>query len=387
MSVTAPQGFVASGTRAGIKESGDRDLALVATGDGRPVSAAGVFTSNLMTAPPVTISRGHLAASGGRTAAVILNSGNANAATGQPGCDDAEAMCAATAAELGCDPHHVLVCSTGLIGIPLPIDAIVSAVPALVSARSNDGSTDAAEAIRTTDTVRKESLVEAGGFSVGGMAKGAAMLSPDMATMLAVLTTDAVATPADLARALAHGVADSFNALSVDGAQSTNDTVLLLASGRRDRAVPAALDHAVAAACADLAEQMVRDAEGATKIVRVTVTGADSDADAARAVRKVVDSVLVKCSWYGEDPYWGRIASELGSSGAAFDQRLLSMTYGGVIVAERGVAAPHDQHAVRHHMKGPALEIVADLGIGSGRATMLTNDITHAYVDENMGTS
>jgi glutamate N-acetyltransferase/amino-acid N-acetyltransferase len=387
VSVTAPDGFVASGSSAGVKESGDRDLALVATDDSRPVPAAGVFTSNLMTAPPVTISRGHLAASGGHAAAILLNSGNANAATGQPGCDDAESMCATTAAELGCDPHHVLVCSTGLIGIPLPIDTIISAVPALVAARSVDGATDAAEAIRTTDTVRKETVVEGPGFVIGGMAKGAAMLSPDMATMLAVLTTDADVGPLDLGRALAHGVADSFNALSVDGAQSTNDTVLLLASGRRGAVDSGALQSAVAAACADLAEQMVRDAEGATKVVRVTVTGADSDAEAGRAVRKVVDSLLVKCSWYGEDPYWGRIASELGSAGVAFDQRLLSMSYGGVTVARRGVNADHDEQLVREHMGGSDIDIVADLGIGAGRATMLTNDITHAYVDENMGTS
>jgi glutamate N-acetyltransferase/amino-acid N-acetyltransferase len=281
----------------------------------------------------------------------------------------------------------VLVCSTGLIGIPLPIDVITAAIPGLVAARAVGGAADAAEAIRTTDTVRKETLVEGHGFTVGGMAKGAAMLCPNMATMLAVLTTDAVADAESLSEALRLGVADSFNALSVDGAQSTNDTVLLLASGRGATPDRHALRDAVGAACADLAEQMVRDAEGATKVVRFTVTGADSDDEAARAVRQVGNSLLVKCSWYGEDPYWGRIASELGSAGVAFDPRLVSLSYGGVEVARRGVAVEHDSSAVREHMRGSTLDIRADLGIGAGRATILTNDITHAYIDENMGTS
>jgi glutamate N-acetyltransferase/amino-acid N-acetyltransferase len=219
------------------------------------------------------------------------------------------------------------------------------------------------------------------------MAKGAAMLCPDMATMLAVLTTDAVVDAESLGEALRLGVADSFNALTVDGAQSTNDTVLLLASGRRATPDRHALCDAVAAACADLAEQMVRDAEGATKVVRFTVTGADSDDEATRAVRQVGNSLLVKCSWYGEDPYWGRIASELGSAGVSFDPRLVSISYGGVEVARRGVAVDHDASAVREHMRASTLDIRADLGIGAGRATILTNDITHAYIDENMGTS
>jgi glutamate N-acetyltransferase/amino-acid N-acetyltransferase len=208
-----------------------------------------------------------------------------------------------------------------------------------------------------------------------------------MATLLGVHPTDAAVAPADLHAALTHGVADSYNALSVDGAQSTHDTVLLLASGRAGPAAPDELARCVAVACEDLAHQMVRDAEGATKVVRVTVTGADSDDDAQRAVRQIADSMLCKCSWYGEDPYWGRIASELGSAGVAFDQRLLSMSYGGVTVARRGVNADHDEQVVREHMGGSDIDIVADLGIGAGRATMLTNDITHAYVDENMGTS
>jgi glutamate N-acetyltransferase/amino-acid N-acetyltransferase len=387
VSVTAPAGFVAAGVHAGVKDTDALDLSLVATADGRAVAAAGVFTSNLMTAAPVTVSQAHLRASGGQTAAVILNSGNANAATGEPGCADAETMCDLTAAELGCDKHQVLVCSTGLIGIALPIDRISAAIPGLVGGRSVEGAVAAAEAIRTTDTHRKEVTVQGDGFVVGGMAKGAAMLAPDMATMLAVLTTDAAAEPAVLTKLLRAGVAGSFNTLSIDGCTSTNDTVLLLASGRRGAVAEDALAHAVTVACEDLAGQMAGDAEGATKVVRVVVTGAHSDDEARVAARKVAESQLVKCSWYGEDPYWGRIASELGTAGVAFDQRLVCISYGGVAVCEQGVEVDHDRDAVRAHMAGRHLEVTCDLGLSAGRGAVLTNDLTHAYLDENMGTS
>jgi glutamate N-acetyltransferase/amino-acid N-acetyltransferase len=387
MSITSAEGFVAGGAAAGIKPDDQLDLSLVATDDGRPVAAAGVFTSNLMTAAPVTVSQAHLRASAGHAAGVIINAGNANAATGEAGCSDAETMCDLVAAELGCDRHHVLVCSTGLIGIPLPMPLITSAIPALARSTSRAGATDAAEAIRTTDTHRKEVVVRGEGFVVGGMAKGAAMLAPNMATMLAVLTTDAAAEPAQLQAALRAGVRESFNVLTVDGCTSTNDTVLLLASGRRGPVDQRDLALAVAAACDDLASQMAGDAEGATKVVRLTVTGAHSDDEAARAARKVAESQLVKCSWYGKDPYWGRIASELGSAGVGFDQRLLSISYGGVTVCRDGVAVDHDAPAVTEHMEQRHLEIACNLGLGSGRASVLTNDLTHAYVDENMGTS
>jgi glutamate N-acetyltransferase / amino-acid N-acetyltransferase len=387
MSVTAATGFVAAGMAAGVKSDGQLDLAMVATADGRPVPAAGVYTSNLMTAAPVTITQGHLRASNGRAAAVILNSGNANAATGERGCADAESMCDAVAAELGCDPHHVLVCSTGLIGIPLPIASIVSSVPTLVASRSVDGAGLAADAILTTDTTRKEVVVRRGSFTVGGMAKGAAMLSPDMATMLAVLTTDAAAEPHELKAALVAGVASSFNLLDVDGCQSTNDTVLLLSSGQAGRVDAGELNSAVAEACLSLAEQMAGDAEGATKVVRLVVTGAHNDEQALVGARQIARSQLTKCSWYGADPYWGRVASDLGSAGIAFDQRLLSVAYGGVEVCHGGVAVGHDEETVATHMAGRFLEISADLGLGAGRASILTNDLTHAYVDENMGTS
>lgn len=387
--VTAPAGFVAGGVACGVKESGDPDLAVVATASGQAVAAAGVFTSNLMTAAPVQVSRANLAATGGRAAAVVLNSGNANAATGAPGRADAGVMAADVAAALGCSEDEVLVCSTGLIGIPLPMTAIRAGIPDVVAslASSPEGGAAAAEALRTTDTHRKEAVARAGAATVGGMAKGAAMLAPSMATMLAVLTTDAEADPEVLQRVLSVGVASSFNSLLTDGCTSTNDTVLLLASGEAGPVDEGALAAAVAAVCTSLAEQMADDAEGATKVVRLTVRGAVSDAEARVGAERIARSLLCKCSWYGRDPYWGRLASELGSAGIGFDQERVSVAYGGVVVAAEGVTIAHDADAVAAHMDGRHLEITCDLGLGPGAATVLTNDLTHAYVDENMGTS
>jgi glutamate N-acetyltransferase/amino-acid N-acetyltransferase len=389
MSVTAPQGFVAAGVAAGIKASGDPDLSLVATADGRPVPAAAVFTDNKMTAAPVLTSRSHLERTGGRAAAVILNSGNANAATGGPGRADAQAMCATTAAGLGCDPHEVLVCSTGLIGIPLPIDVILAGIPHAVAARSSDGGGAAAEAIRTTDTHRKETLVAVGDTPavVGGMAKGAAMLAPNMATMLAVLTTDAEADPAELQTILRDAVSTSFNVLMTDACRSTNDTVIILANGAAGPVPHHDLAEAVGRACADLALQMAGDAEGATKVVKLTVSGAASEADAEAGARQIARSALCKCSWFGQDPYWGRLASELGSAGIGFDQERVAVAYGGVTVAQGGVTVAHDQAAVATHMAQRHLVIGCDLGLGDGTFTVLTNDLTHEYIDENTGGS
>ncbi|MCU1373729.1 MAG: argJ [Actinomycetia bacterium] len=389
MSVTAAKGFVAAGVAAGIKASGDTDLSLVATADGRPVAAAATFTDNKMTAAPVLTSAEHLTRTSGRAAAVILNSGNANAATGAPGRAHAQAMCASTAEAIGCEAHEVLVCSTGLIGIPLPIDVILAGIPNAAAATSADGGGDAAQAILTTDTHRKEALVRVGGTGavVGGMAKGAAMLSPNMATMLAVLTTDAAAEPHELKQILQAAVSTSFNVLMTDACRSTNDTVILLASGAAGSVPHADLAAAVGQACADLALQMAGDAEGATKVVKLIVSGAASDADAEAGARQIARSALCKCSWYGEDPYWGRLASEVGSAGIAFDQEQVSASYGGTKVAEGGVSIPHDEAAVAAHMAQRHLVIDVDLGLGDGTFTVLTNDLTHAYIDENTGGS
>ncbi len=387
MSVTEPKGFRAAGIACGIKPSGAPDLSLVATDDAKPVSAAAVFTSNKATAAPVQVSRTHLESSGGRACAVVLNSGNANAATGESGRRDAERMCDLAAEHLGCRADAVLVCSTGLIGIPLPMDPIESGMARLVSSLREDGGANAAQAIMTTDTVRKETLVRGDGFTVGGMAKGAAMLAPNMATMLAVLTTDAEASPEQLQAALRAGVADSFNAMSVDGCQSTNDTVIILASGRAGAVDDASLVAAIADACQDLARQMCGDAEGATKTVEVRVVGAASDDEARAAARQVAESQLCKCSWYGQDPYWGRVVAELGVAGVAFDPDLVSVAYGDITVCRRGIAAMHDATVLQDIISARHLVLTADLGIGSGEGVIWTNDLTHAYIDENMGTS
>jgi len=385
VSVTEVPGFIAAGVACGIKPSGKPDLAVVSTADGAAVSAAGVFTSNKMTAAPVLVCREHLAATGGNAAAVVLNSGNANAATGAQGMADARQMCRQTAAALGLAPEEVLVCSTGLIGYALPMDAVSSGITAAAQALTPQGGPQAAEAIMTTDTVPKQVLVAGDGFTVGGIAKGAAMLEPNMATMLAVLVTDAAVDPGALTEALRAGVSGTFNTLTVDGAESTNDTVLTLASGKAGPVDPGALIKAIAAACESLALQMADDAEGATKTVFLRVTGAASDTEAAKAARDTANCQLVKCSWYGQDPYWGRIASEMGAAGVAFDHTKLTIAYGPHVVYQHGEPAHPPELA--EYMTGRRLDLHVDLGMGGGSARIITTDLTHAYIDENMGTS
>ena len=394
MSVTAPQGFVAGAAACGLKESGNPDLSLVATADGRPVAAAATFTTNKASAAPVNVSRRHLKATSGRAAAVVLNSGNANAATGAAGDDHAERMCALVAAGLDCQPIDVLVCSTGLIGIPLPIDKVAAGIPGLLQARAPGEAAGqaAADAIMTTDTRSKQVVVPGRGFTVGGMAKGAAMLAPNMATMLAVLTTDAIVEPATLRRSLRDAVSRSFNHLTVDGCTSTNDAVMVLASGRSPSApapTESELTDALWEACADLAGQMAADAEGATKVVRVRVVGAADHEQAAAGARKIAQSQLVKCSFYGQDPYWGRVVSELGSAGIAFELDRVQIRYGGITVCRGGVGAgdPADAVALKAVMAAETVELVADLGLGAGEAAMITCDLGHGYIDENMTTS
>jgi glutamate N-acetyltransferase/amino-acid N-acetyltransferase len=385
MSVTEPAGFVAGGLACGIKQSGAPDLAIIATDDHASAVAAGVFTTNLAQAAPVQISKHHLA--DGRAAAVVLNSGNANAATGEAGRRDARRMTELTADGLGIAPDDVLVCSTGLIGIPLPMDALEAGLPKLAAQLSATGGTDAARAIMTTDTVPKEAVAHAGRATVGGMAKGAAMLSPAMATMLAVLTTDAEAEPRDLQRALATAVAATFDCLSVDGCRSTNDTVIVLANGRAGAPGTRALTDALTDVCGSLAEQMARDAEGATKFVRVRVIGAWSDADARLAARAVANSQLVQCSLNGGDPYWGRVLSELGASGAYLDPERVDISYGDVTVARAGIACDHDAAALARVMQAHDIEVTCDLRLAHGTAEVLTTDLSHAYIDENCRTS
>jgi glutamate N-acetyltransferase/amino-acid N-acetyltransferase len=389
VSVTAPKGFVAAGGSAGIKANDALDVAVVATADGQAVPCAGVFTSNLATAAPVQVSRTHLAATKGRAAGVVLTSGNANAATGAPGRAAAERVCAAVAGGIGASSEQILICQTGLIGIPFPIETVEPSLAAIVHARAEgkEAGAAAARAIMTTDTVPKEVVVAGPGFTVGGMAKGAAMLAPNMATMLALCTTDAAVDAPTLQKALQEAVAASFNTITVDGATSTNDTVLVMASGHGEAPTPHALTEALTEACIALAEQMVADAEGATKVAHVTVRGAASDQAAHVAARKVADSMLVQCSLFGEDPYWGRIVSELGSAGTPFDIDRVAVAYGGTVVCAAGIAVPHDEAAVAAHMAGRHVQIDCDLGLGAGKAVVLGTDLGYGYIDENRTTS
>jgi glutamate N-acetyltransferase/amino-acid N-acetyltransferase len=386
MSVTAAEGFVASGCHAGVKRR-RYDMAMVATEDGKPVAAAAVFTQNKFFAPPVAASRERLAANGGRAAAIVINSGNANAGTGAPGRADAEAMCGATAEALGIDSGDVLVCSTGIIGTPLPMDKIMPAVPKLAKKLSVDGGHDAAKGILTTDHKEKEALVRGSTFTLGGMAKGCGMIAPNMATMLAFLTTDAEVTAAEMTGILRDAADRTFNTLNVDGATSTNDTVILLASARRGRPDMAEFADAVHKVCEDLTFQMARDAEGMTKMVALSVTGAASDEEARIAAKNIAENNLVKCSWYGGDPYWGRLLAAAGSAGVAFEAEKTSVAYGGIVVSRAGTNANHDGEAVRAHMAGERIEIEVALGLGSGRAQAIGIDLGPGYIKENSRTS
>ncbi|MGH9044151.1 MAG: bifunctional glutamate N-acetyltransferase/amino-acid acetyltransferase ArgJ [Acidimicrobiales bacterium] len=389
MSVTHPEGFVAASGSAGIKGDGSADVSVVATDDGRPVRAAGVFTSNLAPAASVRISRAHLGASGGRAAAVIATSGNANAATGAAGMDAANELCGLVARALGTGATNVLICQTGLIGVPFPMETVRPHIAGIVAGRGATPSDAlrAARAIMTTDTAEKQVLVPGDGFSVGGMAKGAAMLSPNMATMLAILTTDANVEGAELSEALAGSIVSSFNSLSVDASTSTNDTVLVLASGRGGRPRKGALQEALSDACGSLALQMATDAEGSTKVFTVTVIGASSDGEARKAARKVGTSLLVKCSMNGADAYWGRVLSELGSAGVAFDPERVCISYGGIEVCRDGVGASFDEVALGKHMGSGHVALCCDLGLGDGEGQMLSVDLGHGYIDENRTTS
>jgi glutamate N-acetyltransferase/amino-acid N-acetyltransferase len=386
MSVTAAEGFVASGLHAGVKKR-RYDMALLATDDRRPVTAAAVFTQNKFVAPPVVASRSRLAANGGRAAAIIVNSGNANAGTGEPGMADAEAMCSAVAQALGVPAADVLVCSTGIIGTPLPMDAILPAVPKLAKKLSREGAHDAAKGILTTDHETKEAVRSGSTFTLGGMAKGCGMIAPNMATMLAFLTTDAQVEQAELQHILKQAVDRTFNTLNVDGATSTNDTAILLASGRRGKPDMAEFADAVHRLCEDLTYKMARDAEGMTKMVALTVSGAASDEEARIAAKSIAENNLVKCSWYGGDPYWGRLLAAAGSSGIAFDPDKAVVAYGGVVVSRAGTNAAHDAAAVTGHMKQERIEIEVALGLGSGRAQAIGIDLGPGYIKENSRTS
>ena len=386
MSVTAAEGFVAAGCHAGVKRR-RYDMALLATEDRLAVPVAAVFTQNKFAAPPVELDRRLLEENGGLAAAVIVNSGNANAGTGAAGLRDAEAMGAETARSLNIDAGDVLVCSTGIIGTPLPMEPILAATPRLAKKLSVEGADDAARGILTTDHKPKQVVIRGSTFTLGGMAKGCGMIAPNMATMLAFLTTDADVPRGEMQRILKAASDETFNTLNVDGATSTNDTAMLFASGRRG---PADLDefaNAVLAACEDLTMQMARDAEGMTRIARLTVTGAASEAEAKVAAKNIAENNLVKCSWYGGDPYWGRLLAAAGSAGVEMDVAASAVCYGGIRVAEGGTGITHDGQSLAEHMMGEEVSIEVHLGAGNASAKVIGIDLGPGYIRENSKTS
>jgi len=378
MSVTAPLGFRAAGVVAGLKESGERDVAVVIN-DGPSRAAAAVFTSNRVQAAPVKWTR--QVVSGGRVRAVVLNSGGANACTGPLGFQDTHATAEQVAAAIGDSPGEIAVCSTGLIGERLPMDKLLPAADAAVAEADRGGGVHAADAIRTTDTVVKIAFRRVDGYTIGGMAKGAAMLAPGLATMLCVLTTDADVPPEQLDPALRSATAVTFDRLDTDGCMSTNDTVLLLASG----AAGVKPDHkdftrALTEVCADLARQLQLDAEGASKMITIEVIGAATEADAVTVGRSVARNNLLKCAIAGEDPNWGRVLSAIGTTDAVFDPDRLNVAMNGVWVC-RGGAAGDERSKV--DLRGRDVTITVDLSAGPNAAVILTTDLTEAYVHEN----
>ena len=387
MSVTAPLGFRAAGVAAGLKKSGDRDVAVVVN-DGPSRAAAAVFTSNRVHAAPVKWSR--QVVSGGRVRAVVLNSGGANACTGPLGFQDTHATAERLAAALGDSAGEIAVCSTGLIGERLPMDLLLPAVDAAVAEADRGGGVHAADAIRTTDTVVKIAFRRSAGqgaqsaedpYTVGGMAKGAGMLAPALATMLVVLTTDADLTAQELDAALRSATAYTFDRLDADGCMSTNDTVLLMASGASGvKPDKKEFARTLTEVCADLARQLQRDAEGASKFVTVEVVGAASETDAVTVGKSVARNNLLKCALAGSDPNWGRVLSAVGTTDAVFDPDRLNVAMNGVWVCRAG-GVGDDRSKV--NLNGKDVTITVDLSAGPHSAVILTTDLTEAYVREN----
>ena len=391
--VCAAKGFRAAGVAAEIKYRGRNDVALVVAD--APCAAAAVFTTNKVAAAPVVYDREVV--KGGLVQAILANSGCANACTGAQGLRNAELSALATAGELGIDPRHVLVASTGVIGRPLPMDRLLAGMKKAAAAlgRTAAHGLAAEKAVMTTDTRPKEACATTtvGGrkVTVGGMAKGSGMIEPNMATMLGFLTTDAAVSPAMLRRALRLAIAKSFNRLVVDGDESTNDSVFLLASGAAGNApiVRGGADFdafraALEAVCVSLARQMAADGEGATKFVTVTVRGARSERDAARAARAVAKSPLAKTSWFGRDPNWGRVLAAVGYSGAAVEDMKAEVFYDGVWAFRRGEVADEKQLAkLAKVLEKDAFEVVVDLHLGGGESSVYTCDLSLDYVHIN----
>jgi glutamate N-acetyltransferase/amino-acid N-acetyltransferase len=379
MSVTSPTGFVASGIHAGMRRSA-KDLAIVRST--APATGAAMFTANRLKAAPVLVSQRHLEQA--QPQAVVVNSGSANAATGQRGELDAIATAAEAGRLMGLATEEVLVLSTGVIGVRLPLDQMLTGLREAVRALTPDGGRNAAEAIMSTDTASKEASVPRGGFAVGGMAKGAGMIHPVLATMLVVLTTDYPLEPGEGIEFLRPAVEASFNRISIDGDCSTNDTVVLIANGasgaRRDDEL---FGEALYEVCADLARQIVADGEGATVLLEIGVTGAVSDAEATAIAQRIATSPLVKTAAFGRDPNWGRVLAAAGSATynggfAGLDPERATLAFNGTTVFAGGLPV-----SAQPALEGPALKVELELGLGSGRAAYLASDLTYDYVRIN----
>ena len=389
--VTAPEGFRSAALHCGIKAAPQAlDLTVIAADEA--ASAAGLFTTNLAQAAPVLVSKQHLVRSGGTARAIVVNSGCANACTGAQGLADATRMVSEVAAALGCDPKEVLVASTGVIGVNLKMDRVSSGIRSAMTALARGKGSETARAIMTTDPFPKECAVSVhtsrGTFAVGGTAKGSGMIEPNMATMLAFLTTDAAVSPALLDRALRESGRDTFNAITVDGECSTNDSLFALASGASgitiDEELYPALSDAFLAVSRELALGIVRGGEGATKLISIHVRDARSVDDARQVARTIANSPLVKTAVHGADPNWGRIVAAAGRAGVRFDVQQATVHVGGILLFENGL--PHDDAAPRaaEHLKGRDISIEVSLGTGGhGSATIWTCDLSAEYVRIN----
>ncbi len=390
--VTSAKGFLSSGIHAGLKAGREKDMALLVSTC--PADAAGAFTTNQVKAGPVRVSQQHL--KNGKVRAIIINSGNANACTGVRGIADAKRMTVATAVALRCKPQEVLVCSTGRIGVPLPIRKVLRGIRNCARILKPGRGSVAARAIMTSDTVRKEGAVRLslGGRRVviGAMAKGAGMIHPNMATMLCVVTTDAAVDRATLARVTSEAVEQSFNRISVDGDMSTNDTVLVLANGaagnRPLKSYDADMGKFAAAlkmVMLEMAKKIVGDGEGMTRVIELAVTGAATEADAKKMAEAVVRSALVKTSWHGGDPNWGRIMGAIGACGARMREELVDIHYDGVAAVRGGIAAATPMGRLRAAARRSRVSIQVNLNLGKGSYAMLTTDLSEKYVRINLG--
>ena len=383
-----PRGFLFSAGTAGIKASGKPDLAFALAPDG--ATAAALFTRNQVVAAPVTVGREHLRASGGRIRAVIVNAGNANCATGKDGIKAAKTVCRAVAAQVGAEPTQIIPCSTGIIGVPLPVEKIIAALPGMLAVTSPDAFIAFATAIMTTDTKPKiaseEFTCKHGRCGIVGVAKGAGMIHPNMATMLVYVFTDVQASPLELRKVVKPAVDRSFNNISIDGDTSTNDTVLLMASGKGGvqlKFVAKQFQGALLNVCRSLAEQIVADGEGVKHVVRLLIEQARSTAEARQIARTIANSPLVKTAWAGADPNWGRILSAIGYSGIKINPEKINIYLGEQLICRNGAAAGFDHNHAHQYMSQASYDIRINLGLGKTSLEFLSCDLTAEYVHIN----